>query len=82
MFEFNIEIFKIRILANYSNDKVAQLVQNFSITGKFLSQKRKGNGNVNDTIVVEIENHEGVKKFTLQRINHNVFNDPRGLMEN
>ena len=82
LFEFNIEIFKIQSLANYSNDKVAQLVQNFSITGKFLSQRRKGNGNVNDTIVVEIENKEGVKKFTLQRINHNVFNDPRGLMDN
>ena len=82
LFEFNNEIFTILYLANYSNEKVAQLVQNFSITGKFLSQRRKGNGNVNDTIVVEIENQEGVKKFTLQRINHNVFIDPRGLMDN
>ena len=57
-------------------------MQNFSITGKFLSQRRNGNGNVNDTIVVEIANNDRVKKYTLQRINHNVFKDPIGLMDN
>ena len=66
----------------YTDEKVANLVQNFSVSGDFISQKRNGTGNVNDTIVVKLGNHAGSKKFTLQRINHQVFKEPEKLMDN
>ena len=69
-------------LSNYTDEKVANLVQNFSVSGKFKSQKRNGTGNVNDTIVVELDENVGSNKYTLQRINHHVFKNPEQLMDN
>ena len=69
-------------LTIYADEKVANLVQNFSVPGDFISQKRNGTGNVNDTIVVKLGKHTGSKKFILQRINHQVFKEPEKLMDN
>jgi hypothetical protein len=45
------------------------------------SVTRHGNGHINDTFLVKLK--EGThKKLILQRINHEIFKDPEGLMEN
>lgn len=42
-----------------------------------------GGGHINDTYVVKTEDKNGVeRKYTLQRINHNVFKKPWEVMEN
>jgi len=68
---------------NTTNDQeVAQIVRQFSVPGIFVSKKKNGRGNVNDTIVVELSNKNSIKRYTLQRINHQVFKKPEELMEN
>lgn len=68
---------------NTTNDQeVAQIVRHFSVPGVFVSKKKNEKGNVNDTIVVELSNENSIKRYTLQRINHQVFKNPRDLMDN
>ena len=54
----------------------------FQLDGQISSSEVHGNGNVNDTFLLFCENGEALKRYTLQRINHEVFKDPEGLMEN
>lgn len=68
---------------NTTNDQeVSQIVRHFSVPGVFESKKKNGKGNVNDTIVVELSNENSTKRYTLQRINHQVFKNPKALMDN
>ena len=39
-------------------------------------------GNINDTMMITFNCESGEKKYVLQRINHNVFTNPVGLMDN
>lgn len=41
-----------------------------------------GSGHINRTFLIEGNSGDGIRKFLLQRINTNVFNDVEGLMEN
>lgn len=69
-------------LKTFDEQKVAALVRRFCVNGTFSSFSPNGRGNVNDTLVVEMKSEGQVKRFTLQRINHSVFEDPIRLMEN
>ena len=64
---------------NYLPDEVGQL---FSLEGCPTSTVPHGNGNVNDTFLLSREKGGAVTRYTVQRINHEVFKDPEGLMEN
>lgn len=55
---------------------------NFSLEGVVLSIKVYGSGHINDTFLVEMGTNGLVKKYILQRINHNIFKKPKELMEN
>ena len=63
------------------------LLQLFSIAQEFYSDKpireitEFGNGNINDTYLVSTESNE-VRHFVLQRINTNVFKQPKLIMQN
>ena len=61
---------------------INQIASQFSIGGRVLSCETHGNGNVNDTFLLHCENGKHPHRFTLQRINHEVFRNPEGLMEN
>ena len=58
------------------------IVKQFQIGGELAEARPYGSGHINDTYVV-ICNHNGeCVRYILQKINHYVFKDPAGLMEN
>ena len=54
----------------------------FCLEGSLKATVPHGNGNVNDTFLLSCESNGQLKRYTLQRINCDVFRDPEGLMEN
>jgi hypothetical protein len=59
------------------------LVKNFTFEGEFIDAAPYGFGHINDTYALnfEIGSHTQ-RRYILQRINHNVFKDPVGVMHN
>ncbi|MFN5366640.1 MAG: aminoglycoside phosphotransferase, partial [Bacteroidota bacterium] len=41
-----------------------------------------GDGNINDTWRITVENQGNTQSFILQRINHRIFRDPAAVMQN
>jgi hypothetical protein len=58
---------------------LAQVFSGFCAEGVFRDGERTGSGHINDTFLVTTR---GNKKYILQRINHSVFQDVPGLMNN
>ena len=55
----------------------------FGIKGTIVQYQCTKNGRINDTVVIVVKTDEGeYKKYTLQKINTNVFKNPVELMEN
>ena len=63
---------------NYTEDYLKNICSQFAVDGKFTGMKPYGNGHINDTFAVSY----GMKKCLLQRINHTIFTDVPGLMNN
>ena len=61
---------------------IGNIAEKFETTGDVVECIPHGNGNVNDTFLIFCESQEGTHRYTLQRINHEVFKDPESLMEN
>lgn len=59
-----------------------EIADKFRIEGDFIGSKRWGTGNVNDTFLTIFRCKGMEKRYVYQRINHLVFTDPEGLMEN
>lgn len=63
-------------------EKIREIFEDFNLTGDFVSAFPYGNGHINDTFCVNV-NQAGLKvRYIFQRINHNIFKDPVALMEN
>lgn len=61
---------------------LAAIVRNFQIYGHFLGAEPYGSGHINDTFA-SVFDQSGVNvRYIHQRINHNIFTDPEGLMDN
>ncbi len=58
------------------------LFEKFRTEGIFDSAIPYGSGHINDTRLITSKTDSGVKKYVLQRINHNVFKKPDELMKN
>lgn len=58
------------------------IIRHFDVDGHFLSAAPYGNGHINDTFATLCERDGQQIRYIQQRINHNVFKDPRGLMDN
>ena len=54
----------------------------FAIEGDFLSAEAFGDGHINDTFLVKVNNGESVSSYVFQRLNRNAFKDIPGLMNN
>ena len=64
-------------------DKMNKIAELFQIEGKILETVPHGCGYINDTYAVSCELEDGSKKrYILQRINHDIFKNPEGLMDN
>jgi hypothetical protein len=60
-----------------------EVAKQFEFEGEFINAALYGNGHINDTYIVELSGENGRnRQYILQRINHNVFKDPEGLMRN
>lgn len=64
------------------NDLPDEVGHLFQLQGTPSTAVVHGNGNVNDTFLVSCEEAGKLSRYTIQRINHEVFTDPEGLMEN
>ena len=55
-----------------------EVCEKFRLNGTFLSAQRYGEGHINDTFLVKTDRD----KYILQRVNDNVFKNPKAVMEN
>jgi hypothetical protein len=62
--------------------KLKDVIKNFAIYADFISASPYGSGHINDTFVVNCNLGGTPIRYILQRINHNIFKNPEGLMEN
>jgi Ser/Thr protein kinase RdoA (MazF antagonist) len=60
----------------------AGIVKRFRFEGSFLRAEPYGFGHINDTYAAYFDLDGTVRRYILQRINHNVFKNPERLMEN
>ncbi|MEK6478841.1 aminoglycoside phosphotransferase family protein [Catalinimonas sp. 4WD22] len=70
-------------------DNIRKIISQFSIGDGIYSYKPFGSGHINDTYLIYSDKAESASKdagfqdkFLLQRINHEVFKDVEGLMQN
>jgi len=61
---------------------IKAIARQFSIEGVFVSAAPCGNGHINDTYAAIYEKDGKTARYVCQRINHHVFKDPIGLMDN
>jgi Ser/Thr protein kinase RdoA (MazF antagonist) len=66
-------------LKDLSTEEILELASRFQVEGTVHTVEPFGNGNVNDTFLLVTDCGH---RYTLQRINHDVFKDPVSLMEN
>lgn len=59
-----------------------EILGQFEPEGKIAEVIPYGSGHINDTFRVTMEEKSGRKRYILQRMNDNIFSDPRALMEN
>lgn len=59
-----------------------RIARHFNYSGKLVKAHPCGDGHINDTFMVYIDNRGQIEKYILQRINKNVFPEPYKLMEN
>jgi len=62
--------------------KREEALEAFQTIGKIVYCDHYGNGHINDTFLVRCETLEGEKRYILQRMNHEIFNQPEALMDN
>ena len=61
---------------------IASVVANFQLYGDFIHAEPFGNGHINDTYLAVLNYGGHAVKYTVQRINHNIFKNPAGVMSN
>lgn len=63
--------------------RIEEAIGQIAFEGKFMGYKPYGNGHINDTFVVNFQQEDGSdRRYILQRMNHDTFKNPAGLMEN
>ncbi len=61
---------------------VKSVSEQFDIDGEFATAEPWGTGHIHDTYVVVYARGDRPVRYIVQRINHSVFKDPAGLMDN
>jgi hypothetical protein len=59
-----------------------KIAKQFQIQGSFVEGAPFGSGHINDTFAITVSKDAHSRRYILQRINHHVFKDPKGLMSN
>ena len=63
-------------------EKARELLTHFCVQGEVVSAEAFGSGHINTTIRVCVDDNGAIREFVLQKININVFKNPRKLMQN
>lgn len=63
-------------------NEVVNIINRFNFEGDFVSINSNVCGNINDTYVLEFNLKNEKKRYILQRINTDIFGDPKKLMDN
>lgn len=64
------------------SDVIKSVMEAFVVEGEFVEAREYGDGHINDTYKVVMKDEGQSKPYLLQRINHQIFTDPPGLVEN
>lgn len=62
--------------------KMDEVLERFEFQGTVISWEPYGSGHINDTFLVVSDDGKKEHNFILQRMNHYIFKDPAGLMNN
>ena len=62
--------------------KIEEAVSKFAFKGTPVECRRYGNGHINDTFLLVTKDGEEEYRYIWQRMNTNVFKDPKGLIQN
>ncbi len=64
-------------------EKYIEVAKHFVPDEIIVSAKRYGSGNINSTVLVQVQSdQDGIKKYILQAINTEIFKNPTALMNN
>lgn len=69
-------------MSDQIREKAVQAAAHFQFKGIFQECERYGNGHINDTFRIRLQDEKGCCFYILQRVNRAVFHDPDGLMDN
>ena len=61
---------------------IRKVFSNFAVHGDFVTGAPYGSGHINDTFCVQTDQGGTPVRYILQRINHNIFKNPTGVMQN
>ncbi len=67
-------------MSNITDTALEQALHAFQFAAPVVDPQRYGSGHINATFLVHTEDNS--RKYILQRINTEIFTDPKGLMEN
>ena len=63
--------------------KIDEVIRAFHFPGELELKEEFGNGHINSTFILRLAEADGkISEYILQRINHEVFKDPYGVMDN
>ncbi len=65
-----------------TNYDLSAVTHAFQIPGQFVTAAPYGSGHINDSFSVEYDDAGRRARYLVQRINHRIFTDPIGLMQN
>lgn len=68
--------------SDLTREKLENILANFSIKGSILHFSPLGQGHIHDTYLVEVVKDKEIEKYTLQRLNTRVFQQPELMMAN
>ena len=63
-------------------NKAKELMSQFLVQGNVVDVESYGNGHINTTLHVTVDDNGALREYILQKININVFKNPRRLMKN
>ncbi|MBL8026803.1 MAG: aminoglycoside phosphotransferase family protein [Fibrobacteres bacterium] len=68
--------------SKFTAEYLKEMAEKFVIDGDVISVEPYGTGHINDTFCGTFKTAKGSTRYIHQRINHNIFKNPEGLMDN
>ena len=65
-----------------NRQELMEVIDNFDFDGELEEVGIYGNGHINETYRLVVTSENGTKRYILQKMNRQIFQDPAGLMEN